>query len=81
MGSTYKRSFAKGACWELVSFILTLLFLFTFYENLLRSLKLTIVLTIIKIPFFFLHERFWKKIKWGKIPTELYKGKIDKNSS
>ena len=37
------------------------------YEDFGNSLKITIGLTLIKIPLFFLHERIWKHIKWGKI--------------
>ena len=67
MGSTPERSFIKGICWEIISFILTLLVVYILYKNILLSLKITIILTIIKIPIYFIHERIWKKIKWGKI--------------
>jgi adenylylsulfate kinase len=67
MGSTPKRSFVKGICWEVISFILTLIIVYLLYGDILISLKTTIILTAIKIPIFFMHERGWKKIKWGKI--------------
>jgi adenylylsulfate kinase len=67
MGSTPERSFVKGICWEAISFLLTLLIVYLIYKNIIISLKITIILTIIKIPIYFIHERVWKKIKWGKI--------------
>jgi adenylylsulfate kinase len=67
MGSTPQRSFIKGISWEIISFLLTLLIVFLLYGDILVSLKTTIILTAIKIPIFFIHERTWKKIKWGKI--------------
>jgi adenylylsulfate kinase len=67
MGSTPERSFIKGICWEIISFLLTLLVVFLLYGNILVSLKITVILTAIKIPIYFIHERIWKKIKWGKI--------------
>jgi uncharacterized membrane protein len=70
MGSTPERSFVKGICWEVVSFLLTLLVVYMLYRNILISLKITIILTLIKIPFYFVHERIWKKFKWGKIPEK-----------
>lgn len=75
MGSTPERSFVKGIIWEIISFILTLVVVFMLYKNILLSLKITVILTLIKIPFYFIHERIWKKIKWGKIPEKLYRKK------
>jgi adenylylsulfate kinase len=73
MGSTPERSFVKGIIWEIVSFFLTLIIVFLLYKNILTSLKITLILTAIKIPIFFIHERIWKKIKWGKIPESKYR--------
>ena len=70
MGSTPERSFIKGICWEIISFLLTLLVVYLLYRNILLSLKITIILTLIKIPLYFIHERVWKKIKWGKIKSD-----------
>jgi adenylylsulfate kinase len=75
MGSTPERSFVKGIVWEVISFILTLFVVYIIYKDILISLKITIILTIIKIPIFFIHERIWKKIKWGKIPESKYRKK------
>jgi hypothetical protein len=66
MGSTYERSFLKGVVWEGISFIITTIAVFLFYGNLLISIQFSIGLTLIKMFFFFAHERFWKTIKWGK---------------
>ena len=67
MGSTLERSFFKGVIWEGVSFILVLIIAYIYYGNFLNSMIFTLVLTIIKIPLFFIHERVWKHIKWGKV--------------
>ena len=66
MPSTYKRSFVKGVAWEAVSFVITLIAVYLVYGDIIFSLKFTLGLTIIKMLFFFVHERFWKKIRWGK---------------
>ena len=66
MPSTYKRSLTKGIVWEGFSFIITLIAIYLFYGNLPLSIKFTLILTIIKMILFFVHERAWKKIKWGK---------------
>lgn len=67
MGSTLERSFIKGLIWEIVSFVIVIFAVYLVYGNLAMSIQFSIILTLIKIPIFFLHERIWKKIKWGKI--------------
>ncbi|NMB66862.1 DUF2061 domain-containing protein [Candidatus Woesearchaeota archaeon] len=67
MGSTPERSFVKGLSWETISFIITTLIIYLVYGDISKSLKFSIFLTIIKIPLYFLHERSWKKIRWGKV--------------
>jgi adenylylsulfate kinase len=66
MASIPLRSFIKGVCWETISFIITLFAIYAIYGNFLTSLKFTFILTVIKIFLFFVHERLWKKIRWGK---------------
>ena len=67
MGSTYERSFLKGFVWEFISFFIALCVAYLYYGNLGNSLIFALWLTVIKVPLFFIHERIWKQIKWGKI--------------
>jgi adenylylsulfate kinase len=67
MPSTYKRSLVKGIIWEFFSFIITLIAVYSFYGNFILSVKFTLILSIIKVFIFFIHERAWKKVKWGKV--------------
>lgn len=67
MGSTFERSFVKGIVWEFISFLIVILAIYLLYGNLASSIKISFILTIVKIPFFFIHERIWKKIRWGKV--------------
>jgi adenylylsulfate kinase len=66
MASTYKRSLVKGIFWEGFSFIITLIAIYFVYGNLAFSLKFTLALSLVKIALFFIHERVWKDIRWGK---------------
>ncbi len=67
MGSTYRRSFIKGAVWELISFVITFFAVYIVFGDFKTSLGFSLGLTIIKAFIFFVHERLWKKVKWGKI--------------
>ncbi|MGY4884496.1 MAG: DUF2061 domain-containing protein [Nanobdellota archaeon] len=65
--STPQRSFLKAFTWEVIAFVITLIAVYLVYGNLKMSIKFTVVLSIIKILFLYIHERIWKKIMWGKI--------------
>jgi adenylylsulfate kinase len=67
MGSTYQRSFLKGFSWEFISFVITFIIVYIAYGDFSNSLLFSLILSLIKIGFFFLHERFWKTIRWGKV--------------
>lgn len=75
MGSAPERSLLKGVSWEIISFSLTLLIIYLINKNIMVSLGLSAILTAVKIPFYFIHERVWKKIKWGKIENGKQKKK------
>jgi uncharacterized membrane protein len=66
MASTPIRSFVKGISWETITFVITLFAIYLVYGNFITSLKFSLILTIFKIFLFFIHERLWKKIRWGK---------------
>jgi adenylylsulfate kinase len=66
MASTAARSFLKGICWETISFVITVMAVYWVYGNLSLSIQFAFVLTLIKVLLFFIHERMWKKIRWGK---------------
>ena len=66
MASTYKRSLVKGIVWETISFLITLTAVYIIYGDFNLALKFNIILTFIKMILFFIHERAWKDIHWGK---------------
>jgi len=66
MASTYERSLVKGIVWEGFSFIITLLAIYWVYGDFHLALQFNIILTIVKMFLFFIHERVWKDIRWGK---------------
>jgi len=74
MASIPLRSFVKGMCWEFIGLILTFIAVYLVYGNLSLSIQFSVGLTIIKIGFYFAHERVWKKIRWGKY--HIVKGKM-----
>jgi adenylylsulfate kinase len=70
LGSTLERSFLKGCMWEFISFIIAISIAYAFYHSWGSSIRFVLILTVIKVPLFFIHERIWKRIKWGKIKVK-----------
>ena len=66
MASTYKRSLVKGIVWEGFSLIITFIAVYMVYGDLNLSIRFSIGLAVIKMALFFVHERAWKNVKWGK---------------
>jgi uncharacterized membrane protein len=55
----------RGIIWETISFIITLTAVYAVYGDLNFAIKFNIILTLVKVVFFFAHERVWKEIRWG----------------
>ncbi len=64
--STYQRSLAKALVWEGFSFVITSIAVYLVYGNWVSSLKFSFGITLIKVLLFFIHERAWKFVSWGK---------------
>jgi len=62
MGSTWKRSFVKGIIWETTGPLV--LWFFT------QDFAVIAGYTTVRTFLYFLNERAWKHIKWGKVPDE-----------
>ena len=65
-GEGHMRSFVKAATWRATGTIDTFIlsFLFTKSVKLASSIAFTEVVT--KIALFYLHERVWNRISWGR---------------
>jgi len=66
MGSTRLRSFVKGLIWEVSMFALATLVIWAAGMSFVNSLKVNLFILGFKIILYYLNERLWKKIKWGK---------------
>jgi len=67
MGSTHKRSLTKGIIWEASMFILATIIIYIWSGNLVGSIGVNLFILAIKSFLYYVNERAWKKIKWGKI--------------
>lgn len=66
-----KRSLLKTISWRLFSFFLTISIIYAYTRNIKQSLGVGAGIDIIKMLLYYLHERAWNKVKFGRsIPQD-----------
>ncbi len=66
-GPTHLRSLVKGVSWRMVGTMDTMFIAFLVTGQPLSALKIGGLEVFSKIALYYLHERVWAKIKWGRI--------------
>ncbi len=60
------RSLVKTVIWRILATLITWGVVYFFTRQLTDSLKITLVAAFLSMFAYYIHERFWNKIKWGK---------------
>lgn len=60
------RTLVKGICWEFSGFLTLGFITWLWYGSWQVATKFALIYTIIRVIFFYIHERIWKHIKWGR---------------
>lgn len=66
LGETHSRTVIKAVSWRIVATLTTMTIVYIFTKKFLLSLGVGLVEVIAKITFYYLHERAWNKVSWGK---------------
>ncbi len=61
-----RRAFAKTLTWRFIATVTTICVAFIFTGSLVISLEIGSLEVILKTMFYYLHERIWGKIGFGK---------------
>lgn len=61
------RSIVKSFSWRIFAFIITILASFVLIGSWEISISVAIAADSTKIFFYYVHERFWERISWGRI--------------
>jgi uncharacterized membrane protein len=64
--SSHKRSLTKAISWESISTVLTFVISCPFTDSICSSVNLAGACLLVKIVFYYQHERVWHQITWGK---------------
>ena len=64
------RSFVKSVTWRVLASITTVVLVYIFTGELTMALGVGLAEAILKFILFFIHERAWDRVVWGKAITE-----------
>jgi uncharacterized membrane protein len=67
---TTTRSFAKSITWRVVSAVTTGLLVLLFTHQWTLAIAISALDTVVMILFYYVHERVWENISWGRIKSK-----------
>ncbi len=63
---TNKRTIVKGISWRVVATTTTMIIVYLFFGRLDLAIATGLIESVLKVGLFWLHEKAWFKIRWGK---------------
>ncbi|MCF7908097.1 MAG: DUF2061 domain-containing protein [Candidatus Omnitrophica bacterium] len=62
-----KRSLVKSLTWRVIAFLTTIIAIYIYTKDVKESLVVGIAANTVKIFLYYIHERIWNKVKFGRI--------------
>jgi uncharacterized membrane protein len=69
---TPRRSVAKAISWRILAAIITGVVALVMTGELTFAAKIGLIDTLVKLLIYFLHERIWNKVNYGRVPAPDY---------
>jgi uncharacterized membrane protein len=66
MSVTKSRSLAKSLTWRVIAVVSTLLIGYAMTGSWAFALSLTVVSNVINFVLYYIHERVWLGVRWGR---------------
>ncbi|MEK7509871.1 MAG: DUF2061 domain-containing protein [Patescibacteria group bacterium] len=63
---TKTRSLVKTILWRIIATLVTWVVVFVFTGTAVESLKITLVAAVASMTAYYVHERVWNVVRWGK---------------
>ena len=64
---THLRSWIKSITFRILATVTTIVLVFIFTGELLIALEIGLIEVVAKLVLYYVHERFWDRVPWGKI--------------
>ena len=69
---TRRRSLVKALSWRVLAAIITATVVYAMTKRLRFAAEIGLIDTVTKLLIYFLHERVWNKIDYGRVPAPDY---------
>ncbi len=66
MQDKHQRSIFKALTWRIIATLTTMVLVYVFTREWKLSLGVGVLDVVIKLFFYYAHERVWNKIQWGR---------------
>jgi adenylylsulfate kinase len=67
---THQRSIVKTVTWRIIATMTTVTLVYIFFRKLEIAAAIGGIEVVLKLIFYFIHERAWDRVRWGKITLE-----------
>lgn len=64
---THKRTLVKTITWRVIATITTVVIIYAYTKNVSIALASGLVANALKTIFYYVHERVWNRIKFGRV--------------
>lgn len=61
-----RRSIVKSITWRVFGILITMLVVYQYNKDIKKSLIVSLCVNAVKIILYYLHERFWNRIDFGR---------------
>jgi uncharacterized membrane protein len=72
-GEAHTRTIVKAISWRVIATLTTMIIVFLFTNRIMLTLGVGLAEVTAKITFYYLHERIWSGISWGRSKHPLSK--------
>ena len=62
----HKRSIAKSITWRIIAVLVTMIAIYLYNRDIKESLVVSLSANAVKMVLYYLHERFWNRIEYGR---------------
>lgn len=64
---THARTLTKTIAWRIIATCISIGIIYAFTGALEQSVEISLVGALIGMVTYYLHERFWNKVQWGRV--------------
>lgn len=67
VSETKTRSLVKAILWRVIATVVTFGMLYMLTGKVIESIEVTAIAAAVSMVAYYLHERLWNKISWGRV--------------